>query len=59
MFEATRAAGLALELETTAEQGNLGTDQQVQALKAALAVAVEAVVRFHKLLNPIVPANRG
>ena len=52
MFEATHAAGLALELETAAEEGSVGTDQQLQTLKTAVAAAAEAVVQFQKALNP-------
>ena len=52
MFNASLAAGLALELEKTAEAGTLGSDQQVKILKAELTAAAEAVMQFQKLLVP-------
>jgi HPt (histidine-containing phosphotransfer) domain-containing protein len=46
IFEATQAAGAAFELEHAAGAGNLGTDQEVEALRAELVRAIEAVTQL-------------
>jgi HPt (histidine-containing phosphotransfer) domain-containing protein len=43
VFEASQAAGAALELERAAGEGQLGTEQQFQALNAELSRVMEAV----------------
>jgi len=46
MFEATRAANAARELEQIARDGSPGTSEQIELLKTELAYAVEAVTQL-------------
>jgi hypothetical protein len=57
IFEATQAAGAAFELEHAAGAGNLGTDQEVEALRAELNRAVEAVSKLQPKHSDLPLAN--
>jgi signal transduction histidine kinase/CheY-like chemotaxis protein len=51
MFDATPAANAALDLEKTAEEGALGSETQINTLRAELDRTVEAVKQFHATLG--------
>src|SRR5207302_1497658 len=51
MFDATLAAGTALDLETTAQDGALGSEKQISILRAELDRAVHAVRQLQATLN--------
>jgi HPt (histidine-containing phosphotransfer) domain-containing protein len=57
IFEATQAAGAAFELEQAAGAGDLGTDQQVEALRAELNRALEAVTKLQPKHSDLPLAN--
>ena len=51
MFDATQAANAALDLEMTAHDGALGSETQINTLRAELDRAVEAIKQFHATLG--------